>query len=79
MGNKKKNGFLQDDNGDNSMIRLMSLISIVMACIITIIPTIKGTSVDSLSLFSWLGFAFFPKVMQKVIENKFLKGENTNE
>ena len=75
----KKHGFLQDDNGNNSSMRLMSIISLLAAILfgyLTLKISLNITSNSDIGLYLTFGFllaAFAPKAAQKLIENKFSK------
>ena len=63
--------FLQDDNGNFSMMRLMCVGCFIVAITICIIGLYQGKlSEYNISIGTWLGFAFAGKVGQKVVENK---------
>jgi hypothetical protein len=63
--------FLKNDDGDFSMVRLMSFGCFIMAVIICIIGLkYNKLSEYHISIIEWLGFAFGGKIGQKVIEKK---------
>lgn len=65
-------GFLQDDNGNNSSMRLMSLIALIAAIsfggLTLAKPEAKEVGVNL--TFSFLVAAFAPKAVQKFAETK---------
>lgn len=68
----KKVGFLQDNEGHNSSMRLMSLIALFAAIMFGIL-TIRsndGNTDGTLITFSFLLSAFAPKALQKFAEKR---------
>ena len=73
---KGSSGFLQEDNGSKSSIRLMSFISLfasILFGIITLYVSTLGKSDGGNGIIITFGFllgAFAPKVLQKFAEEK---------
>ena len=69
---EKPVGFLQEDNGNNSSMRLMSLIALLSAIVfggLTMVnPNTKEVGINL--TFSFLVAAFAPKAVQKFAENR---------
>ncbi len=57
-------GFLKDDNGNWSMMRLTMFVSLIVAIIVTF------TTKDIAMVGLWLGVATLGKVRQKAAERK---------
>jgi hypothetical protein len=66
----KRIGFLQDDLGDNSLMRLMSLTALISAIAFGWYSITHETSSGTEITLAFLGFAFAGKATQKVIEKK---------
>ncbi len=65
------NGFLSEDNGNNSAMRLMCLIALLAAIVFGwLVVTGRGGNDGQVIVFAFLGCAFAPKVAQKYLENK---------
>ena len=62
--------FLQENNGNNSSMRLMSLLCVGCAVAICLFQTYRGAVIDTVSIGTLLGFGFGAKYMQKKIETK---------
>ena len=58
------------DNTPTSLMRLMSWIILLVSLFVIVYQTINN-NIDVWFIITLLGFAFFPKVMQKLIEKKF--------
>lgn len=67
-------GFLQEDNGNYSAMRLMSFIALISAIFFAgytlVKPEVKDVGVNL--TFSFLVAAFAPKAVQKFAENRVL-------
>ena len=59
--------FFQDDNGQLSAMRLYSLVALVLALYLSVKASIVPDPNMELILI-WVGAAFAPKVVQKLIE-----------
>jgi len=64
-------GLLSDTEGA-SMMRLMSLVSLLCGCLIGVYGVIRGTDMTGVAALSsvFVGAAFAGKVAQKHVENK---------
>lgn len=71
----KKIGYLEDDNGNNSSMRLMSLIAVIASIVFGLITlTHKEAGLNGVYITaSFLIAAFAPKALQKFAETKFPK------
>lgn len=69
--------FLEDNNGNRSSIRLMSLLSLITAITLAIVGTITGVYSETV-INSFLAAAFAPKVVQKFAETR-TNGEKDGE
>lgn len=73
----QKSGYLDDDNGNPSSMRLMSVIALIASIgfgIISILHTEASTNENGLYVtFAFLLAAFAPKALQKFAEAKFPK------
>lgn len=73
----QKSGYLDDDNGNPSSMRLMSVIALIASIgfgIISIFHTAASTNENGLYVtFAFLLAAFAPKALQKFAEAKFPK------
>lgn len=66
-------GFLDEDNGTKSSMRLMCFISLMAAIGFGAITLLRAGTDGSTGLFMTMGFllgAFAPKALQKVVEEK---------
>ena len=63
-------GFLEEDPGVKSSMRLMNVISLVLAGIIAVIQVWKGVPIDLGLIGVFAGGAFVPKLIQKSFEGK---------
>jgi hypothetical protein len=67
-------GFLQEDNGNYSSMRLMSFIALISAIFFAgytlVKPEVKDVGINL--TFSFLVAAFAPKAVQKFAENRVL-------
>lgn len=68
-----KAAYLQDDNGNHSMLRMMSLVCLIIAIVIGFIliaksPEMKDPFVGIYVFTAFLIAAFAPKVIQKFAE-----------
>ena len=74
----QKPGYLDDDKGAPSSMRLMSVISLFASIgfgSITIFNRVEGTNQNGLFItFAFLLGAFAPKALQKFAESKFPAG-----
>ena len=72
VNSEKPAGFLQEDNGNNSSMRLMSLIALISAIVFGIMtmtnPDAKEVGINL--TFSFLVAAFAPKAVQKFAEER---------
>ena len=72
VNSEKPAGFLQEDNGNNSSMRLMSLIALISAIVfggMTMTnPNAKEVGINL--TFSFLVAAFAPKAVQKFAEER---------
>ena len=68
----QKTGFLQEDNGNNSSIRLMSFVALIASIVFGLISILhKDASVNGLYItFGFLLAAFAPKALQKFAEKR---------
>lgn len=64
----RKIGFLQNDFGDNSSMRLMSLLALIAAIAFGWYSVTHETSSGTEITLAFLGFAFAGKVAQKAVE-----------
>ena len=64
----KKVGYLQDDNGNNSSMRLMCFLSLLGAFLFGWIAICKGGDNGLFVFFGFLIGAFAPKAVQKFAE-----------
>jgi len=74
----QKPGYLDDDKGTPSSMRLMSMVALIASIafgIITIFHTVNGKNLNGLYItFAFLLAAFAPKALQKFAEAKFPTG-----
>lgn len=70
--NESPSGFLEDEYGNKSSIRLLSIIALIAAMVFGYLTISQKDSSDNglFITFGFLGFAFVPKVAQKWIEGK---------
>ena len=70
MSEIKPAKFFQEDNGNLSSIRLMSMLSLFMSAILSLIIVITDNNSDNALLitFGFLLGAFVPKTVQKFAE-----------
>ncbi len=75
----QKPGFLDDDKGSPSSMRLMSMVALFASIgfgIISILHTEAGKNLNGLYItFAFLLAAFAPKALQKFAEAKFPTGK----
>ena len=64
-------GFLQDNGGQPSCMRLMSFMVLIYGFLVAGYQIYTGKDVSLEIFFACLCAAFAPKVFQKLIENKF--------
>ena len=71
----QKSGYLDDDKGAPSSMRLMSMVALIASIafgIITIFHTVEGKNLNGLYItFAFLLAAFAPKALQKFAEARF--------
>lgn len=70
---KEKAGILQDDNGNYSSMRMMSIVSLIMCIVVAGIILFKPDIDASTGLYIFTAFligAFCPKMIQKFAEVK---------
>ena len=69
---EKPVGFLQEDNGNNSSMRLMSFIALITAIVFGLVTLFNENAKEvGINLtFSFLVAAFTPKAVQKFAENR---------
>lgn len=71
----QKPSYLEDDKGNPSSMRLMSMVALIASIafgIITIFHTVDGKNLNGLYItFAFLLAAFAPKALQKFAEAKF--------
>lgn len=65
---EKKAGYLQDDNGNSSSMRLMCLLSLLGAFLFGWMAIDKGGDNGLYVFFGFLAGAFAPKAIQKFVE-----------
>ena len=70
----KKVGFLDDDQGNSSSIRLMSVISLFAAIGFGYMELMEKVSPPYVTAMFLLG-AFAPKALQKFIEDRYVGGK----
>lgn len=68
----QKAGFLQEDNGNNSSMRLMSFVALIASIVFGLITILhKDAGVNGLYItFGFLLAAFAPKALQKFAEKR---------
>lgn len=70
----KQNGYLTDDEGHPSSMRLMSIVALMAAIAFGILTLLDGADHDYNGLYLTTAFllgAFAPKALQKFAERKF--------
>ena len=65
---EKPVGFLQDDSGSNSSMRLMCLLSLLGAFAFGYLAVVKNTDNSLYVFFAFIVAAFAPKAIQKFSE-----------
>lgn len=69
-GKKKKVGYFEDNEGNPSSIRVMSLIALIAAIGLAAAPFLGKSEGDPMHVFYFLLAAFAPKALQKMAEKK---------
>ena len=65
-----ENKFLHDDEGNPSSMRLMSIISLLSAIGLAVLPVITDAASQDTVVLYFLTAAFAPKAIQKFAEQK---------
>ena len=72
METLRKLGMFRENNGKLSNIRVQSFL-VLLVTLLVIAYQVKNGSTDLVYTSMLLGFAFFPKMMQKIAENSSKK------
>lgn len=74
MSDKAEHGYLTDDQGHPSSMRMMSMVALIAAIVFGLITVLLGRANDQNGLYLtalFLVAAFAPKALQKFAEAKF--------
>ena len=69
-------GYLQDDGGNKSSIRLMSILALLFGFLVAGFQIYTNRVVTIELFYASMVAAFCPKVVQKLVEMKFSKNGN---
>ena len=71
MENKQRSGYLEEDNGNKSSVRLLSFIALVAAILFGVLTILTPNGSEGIYItFGFLLAAFAPKALQKYVETK---------